>query len=57
MPVRTRTTQLTTTEAAVMGLLSHGPRSGYDLKKAVEWFMKRLLGASDARKDGLALGY
>ena len=36
MPVGTRTTQLTTTEAAVMGLLSHGPRSGYDLKKAVE---------------------
>jgi PadR family transcriptional regulator AphA len=36
MPVRTKTTQLTTTEAAVLGLLSHGPRSGYDLKKAVE---------------------
>jgi DNA-binding PadR family transcriptional regulator len=36
MPVRTKTTQLTTTEVAVLGLLSHGPRSGYDLKKAVE---------------------
>jgi PadR family transcriptional regulator, regulatory protein AphA len=36
MPVRTKTAQLTTTEAAVLGLLSHGPRSGYDLKKAVE---------------------
>jgi DNA-binding PadR family transcriptional regulator len=36
MPVRTKTAQLTTTEAAVLGLLSHGPRSGYDLRKAVE---------------------
>jgi DNA-binding PadR family transcriptional regulator len=36
MPVRTKTAELTTTEAAVLGLLSHGPRSGYDLKKAVE---------------------
>jgi DNA-binding PadR family transcriptional regulator len=36
MPVRTKTAELTTTEAAVLGLLSHGSRSGYDLKKAVE---------------------
>lgn len=36
MTVRTKTAQLTTTEAAVLGLLSHGPRSGYDLRKAVE---------------------
>ena len=36
MPVRTKTAELTTTEAAVLGLLSHGPRSGYDLKKAVQ---------------------
>jgi DNA-binding PadR family transcriptional regulator len=36
MTVRTKATQLTTTEAAVLGLLSHGPRSGYDLRKAVE---------------------
>jgi DNA-binding PadR family transcriptional regulator len=36
MLVRTKTAQLTTTEAAVLGLLSHGPRSGYDLRKAVE---------------------
>ena len=36
MPVRTKVDQLTTTEAAVLGLLSHGPRSGYDLRKAVE---------------------
>ena len=36
MPVRTKVAELTTTEAAVLGLLSHGPRSGYDLKKAVE---------------------
>jgi PadR family transcriptional regulator AphA len=36
MPVRTKTAELTTTEAAVLGLLSHGPRSGYDLRKAVE---------------------
>jgi len=32
-----RTTELTTTEYAVLGLLSHGrERSGYDLRKAVE---------------------
>jgi PadR family transcriptional regulator AphA len=36
MTVRTKTAQLTTTEAAVLGLLSHRPRSGYDLRKAVE---------------------
>jgi PadR family transcriptional regulator, regulatory protein AphA len=36
MTVRTKTAQLTTTEAAVLGLLSNGPRSGYDLRKAVE---------------------
>jgi DNA-binding PadR family transcriptional regulator len=36
MTVRTKTVQLTTTEAAVLGLLSHGSRSGYDLRKAVE---------------------
>jgi len=36
MTARTKTAQLTTTEAAVLGLLSQGPRSGYDLKKAVE---------------------
>ena len=36
MPVGTKTSELTTTEAAVLGLLSHGPRSGYDLRKAVE---------------------
>jgi PadR family transcriptional regulator, regulatory protein AphA len=36
MPVRTKAAQLTTTEAAVLGLLSSGSRSGYDLRKAVE---------------------
>jgi DNA-binding PadR family transcriptional regulator len=36
MTVRTKSAQLTTTEVAVLGLLSHGPRSGYDLRKAVE---------------------
>ena len=36
MLVRTKTAELTTTEAAVLGLLSDGPRSGYDLRKAVE---------------------
>jgi PadR family transcriptional regulator, regulatory protein AphA len=35
MPTRTTTT-LTATEAAILGLLGRGPRSGYDLKKAVE---------------------
>ena len=36
MTVRTKTAQLTTTEAAVLGLLSHRPRSGYEMRKAVE---------------------
>ena len=36
MTVRTKTAQLTTTEAAILGLLSHAPRSGYDLRKDVE---------------------
>src|SRR5215218_6815540 len=36
MPVRTNTETLTTTECAVLGLLTRGPMSGYDLKKAVE---------------------
>jgi len=36
MTVRTKQAQLTTTEVAVLGLLSHGPRSGYDLRKDVE---------------------
>jgi PadR family transcriptional regulator AphA len=36
MTVRTTTAQLTTTEAAVLGLLSHRPRSGYEMRKAVE---------------------
>ena len=36
MPVRTKTQTLTTTECAVLGLLTRGPMSGYDLKKAVE---------------------
>jgi PadR family transcriptional regulator AphA len=36
MTVRTKTAQLTTTEVAVLGLLSKGAKSGYDLKKAVD---------------------
>jgi DNA-binding PadR family transcriptional regulator len=36
MTVRTKTAQLTTTEAAVLGLLSHGPRSGYEMRKVIE---------------------
>jgi PadR family transcriptional regulator, regulatory protein AphA len=36
MTARTITAQLTTTEAAVLGLLSNGARSGYDLRKGVE---------------------
>ena len=36
MTVRTTTEQLTTTEVALLGLLTHGPMSGYDLRKAVE---------------------
>jgi PadR family transcriptional regulator, regulatory protein AphA len=36
MPVRTNEATLTATECAVLGLLTRGPRSGYDLKKAIE---------------------
>ncbi len=36
MPVQTKTRALTTTECAVLGLLTRGPMSGYDLKKAIE---------------------
>jgi PadR family transcriptional regulator AphA len=36
MPVRTREETLTTTECAVLGLLTRGPMSGYDLKKAID---------------------
>jgi PadR family transcriptional regulator, regulatory protein AphA len=36
MPVRTSEETLTATECAVLGLLTHGPKSGYDLKKAIE---------------------
>ena len=36
MPVETKASTLTTTECAVLGLLAHGPQSGYDLKKAVD---------------------
>jgi PadR family transcriptional regulator AphA len=36
MPVETKTAPLTTTECAVLGLLARGPKSGYDLKKAIE---------------------
>jgi PadR family transcriptional regulator AphA len=36
MPVRTSEETLTPTECAVLGLLTHGPKSGYDLKKAIE---------------------
>jgi DNA-binding PadR family transcriptional regulator len=36
MTVRTKAAQLTTTEAAILGLLSRGPSSGYELKKSVE---------------------
>jgi len=36
MPVETKTTTLTTTEFAVLGLLARAPQSGYDLKKAVD---------------------
>ena len=36
MPVETKASTLTTTECAVLGLLGHGPQSGYDLKKAVD---------------------
>jgi DNA-binding PadR family transcriptional regulator len=36
MPVRTITETLTTTECAVLGLLTRRAMSGYDLKKAIE---------------------
>jgi PadR family transcriptional regulator AphA len=36
MPVETKAGTLTATECAVLGLLARGPKSGYDLKKAVE---------------------
>src|SRR6266508_2351199 len=36
MPVRTITEALTTTECAVLGLLTRRGMSGYDLKKAIE---------------------
>jgi PadR family transcriptional regulator, regulatory protein AphA len=36
MPVRTKTTELTATEVAVLGLLTGGPKSGYDVKKHAE---------------------
>jgi PadR family transcriptional regulator, regulatory protein AphA len=36
MPVRTREATLTTTESAVLGLLTRGPMSGYDLRKAID---------------------
>jgi DNA-binding PadR family transcriptional regulator len=35
MPVRTKTETLTTTECAVLGLLTRSAMSGYDLKKAI----------------------
>jgi DNA-binding PadR family transcriptional regulator len=36
MPVRTKAPTLTTTEVAVLGLLTRGAMSGYDLKKAID---------------------
>ena len=36
MPVKTKQASLTATECAVLGLLTRGPKSGYDLKKAIE---------------------
>ncbi|MEK6274841.1 MAG: PadR family transcriptional regulator [Actinomycetota bacterium] len=36
MPVETKSATLTTTECAVLGSLAHGPKSGYDLKKAID---------------------
>jgi PadR family transcriptional regulator AphA len=36
MPVKTTSVTLTTTEVAVLGLLTRRPMSGYDLKKAIE---------------------
>lgn len=36
MPVKTAASTLTATEVAVLGLLTSGPKSGYDLKKQAE---------------------
>jgi DNA-binding PadR family transcriptional regulator len=36
MPVKTKPATLTATEVAVLGLLTSGPMSGYDLKKRAE---------------------
>jgi DNA-binding PadR family transcriptional regulator len=36
MPVRTSKRSLTTTDAAILGVLSWGPMSGYDVKKTVD---------------------
>jgi PadR family transcriptional regulator, regulatory protein AphA len=36
MPAKTKTAALTTTEVAVLGLLTRGPKSGYDVKKHAE---------------------
>src|SRR5437870_5625902 len=36
MPVRTSKGTLTTTEVAILGVLTWGPLSGYDLKKAID---------------------
>ena len=36
MPVRTKNAELTATEVAVLGLLTGGPKSGYDVKKHAE---------------------
>ena len=36
MPVQTKAETLTTTECAVLGLLTRRAMSGYDLKRAIE---------------------
>ena len=36
MPVRTSKSTLTTTEVAILGVLTWGPLSGYDLKKTID---------------------
>ena len=36
MTVRTSKRTLTTTDAAILGVLSWGPMSGYDVKKTVD---------------------
>jgi PadR family transcriptional regulator AphA len=36
MPVETKAVTPTTTECAVLGLLARGPKSGYDLKRAID---------------------